>query len=102
MIPSGWNHGKRKSVTRYFASARATKERKRDIQIVVTWMVIDQEPPQKRRFTVMALTHDQAYRRYICDQCLWSVDVFEKDTGEGKAAFDAHDCNEYRRRDSLT
>jgi hypothetical protein len=36
MIPSGWNHGKRKRVTRCFASARATKERKRDIQTVVT------------------------------------------------------------------
>jgi hypothetical protein len=65
-------------------------------------MNTDHKPPRKRSFTVMVLTHDPTYRRYICDQCLWSIDVLEKNTADGKAAFEAHDCSEYRRRESLT
>ena len=69
---------------------------------VVKEMSIAQKPPRKRCFTVMVLTHDPAHRRYICDQWLWSVDVLDKNTGEGKGAFDTHNCKDYRQRDSLT
>lgn len=62
----------------------------------------DQESFQGRHFTVMVLKKDPLYRRYICDQCLWNIDVLEKNTGEGKAAFDAHNCKDYRQRNSLT
>lgn len=57
---------------------------------------------QKRHFTVMVLEKKPAYRRYICDKCLWSVDVLATTIKEAKEAFDAHDCNDYRQRNSLT
>ena len=62
----------------------------------------DQDSLQKRHITVIPLTDDPAYCRYICNQCLWSVDVLKKNAGEGEPAFAAHDCKEYRHRDSLT
>ena len=44
----------------------------------------DQESHQKRHLTVMVLAKDQAYRRYICDKCLWSVDALATNIGEAK------------------
>jgi hypothetical protein len=65
-------------------------------------MSVDQEPPRKRHLTLMVLAKDSAYRRYICDKCLWSIDVLATNIGEAKEAFAAHDCNDYRQRNSLT
>lgn len=62
----------------------------------------DQRPSQNRHFTVMIIAKDAAYRRYICDKCLWSADVLATNIGEAKEAFDAHDCRDYRGRNSLT
>ena len=62
----------------------------------------DQESRQKRQLTVMVLAKDPAYRRYICDKCLWSIDVLATNIGEAKEVFDGHDCKDYRQRDSLT
>jgi hypothetical protein len=62
----------------------------------------EQGSSQKRHFTVMVLAKDPKYRRYVCDQCLWNIDVLATNVREAKEAFDAHNCKDYRQRDSLT
>jgi hypothetical protein len=62
----------------------------------------DQESQGKRHFTVMVIAKDPKYRRYVCDKCLWNIDVLATNVGEAKEAFDAHNCKDYRQRDSLT
>ena len=48
------------------------------------------------------LSKKSAFVRYICDQCMWSMDVLLLSEENPKLDFEMHDCEDYRRRSSLT
>ena len=46
---------------------------------------------------------DSDFRRFICSECMWNLEVRRWSKEEdAKAAFEMHDCRNYRRRNWLT
>ena len=54
-------------------------------------MAIEGEPEDEPKF-----------RRFLCSECMWSMDADLPGAALVKEAFDKHDCEDYRRRTSYT
>ena len=51
---------------------------------------------------VVRQANDSAFVRYICDQCLWHLDVLRFAEQSPHRDFEVHNCKDYRRRNYLT
>jgi hypothetical protein len=57
--------------------------------------------PTSRKMLEIKLEREPGFKRFICDQCLWTIDVRSLERVEAKEGFDQHDCKTFQLRSVL-